>query len=526
MPRPLDVEERLGRHAQAYRRDVTPPATLHHGIMVRATTTTVAPSSRSLARELAIAFALLLVLGLLALGFSRLRTLMEPQAAHHGQPPAVAASPIPWINATPSPQTSPLASPQAIALDQVAPYLKTTVTGASPVLLPTLIPAGFSATATASENDFDVRYTGPNNRTFELSIVVANPPPPGPHGTQTMPNFRGDHRSLYQVNDSTQARGQRFLMWMEPGVWSGNALADPGVPYFLTADGLTDAEFWRIANSIQVIASAHPCSSADVSPAFGGIYRIGHQPMVTIYLINHGTGACFLQGVPAVSLQATNGITTNLPVGSWDSGAAPGTPLLLRSDPGLTVIPGLAYVRFSALPCTDGRTPTPVGAVRISLPGVATPLVLSAGGSSPFTMQSCDTGGAESSVNAGRLSALSPTLFKRGPATLSVDLRAPRTATIGQTLHYTVILTNVTSRPFIYDTCPSYVETLGAASVTSGHYLLNCGAIGAWLPGQSLAFDIQLAIPADGAPGSYLLTWSMDPPYAGVNSGTAITLVH
>ena len=28
-------------------------------------------------------------------------------------------------------------------------------------------------------------------------------------------------------------------------------VAGPGVPYFLAADGLTDAEFWQVANSLR-----------------------------------------------------------------------------------------------------------------------------------------------------------------------------------------------------------------------------------------------------------------------------------
>lgn len=85
---------------------------------------------------------------------------------------------------------------------------------------------------------------------IELAIVVPNPPPPGPNGSQTQPKFHGDAHSLYQVNDKTVATSDRWLMWNEPGTWTEpNGL--PGVPYLLYTRGLTDAEFWEVANSLK-----------------------------------------------------------------------------------------------------------------------------------------------------------------------------------------------------------------------------------------------------------------------------------
>jgi hypothetical protein len=87
-------------------------------------------------------------------------------------------------------------------------------------------------------------------RTVEFAIVVPNPPPPGPNGLQAHPTFHRDIHALYQVDDKTQPMGYRWLMWNEPGTWTEpNGL--PGVPYFLTTKGLTDADFWAIANSLK-----------------------------------------------------------------------------------------------------------------------------------------------------------------------------------------------------------------------------------------------------------------------------------
>ena len=82
-----------------------------------------------------------------------------------------------------------------------------------------------------------------------FAIEVPNPPPPGAHATQAHPNFHGDRHSMYQVDDTTQSTGQRWLMWNEPGTGSmANGL--PGVPYFMWSTGLSDSDFWAVASSM------------------------------------------------------------------------------------------------------------------------------------------------------------------------------------------------------------------------------------------------------------------------------------
>ena len=118
-------------------------------------------------------------------------------------------------------------------------------------MLPTAIPADWSArVTTVTSSFFNVSYTSPDGaRTVDFAIEVPNPQPPGPHSLQANPKFHGDRLSLYQVDDTTQATGARWLTWNEPGTWSEpNGL--PGVPYFILTTGLTDAEFWSITNSV------------------------------------------------------------------------------------------------------------------------------------------------------------------------------------------------------------------------------------------------------------------------------------
>jgi hypothetical protein len=70
----------------------------------------------------------------------------------------------------------------------------------------------------ANGDGFSVRYFDPadNTREARLGVIAANPPPAGPNGTTRNPGFRGDARSSYRVNDGTDPRSSRWVMWVEP----------------------------------------------------------------------------------------------------------------------------------------------------------------------------------------------------------------------------------------------------------------------------------------------------------------------
>jgi hypothetical protein len=163
-------------------------------------------------------------------------------AAATGTP--VPPSPTPTVAGRATDKQTPTTPAEAAAM------IRSKVSEASPVLLPDTVPAGWSATAEATSSTFTVTYVAPNgvDANVRLELALTNPPPPGPHGSQTRPGFRGDARSLYQVDDTTMQAGSRFLIWTEPGRWTGPS---PGVPYLLSAVGVTDADFWKIARSLR-----------------------------------------------------------------------------------------------------------------------------------------------------------------------------------------------------------------------------------------------------------------------------------
>jgi hypothetical protein len=146
--------------------------------------------------------------------------------------------------------------------DQAAATVRTTVTNTHPVLLPAALPSGgpYDVYVSATVESFNLRYESDlRDKEITLGIVVANPPPGGPNSSATYVKFRhaialkgatAAAPAIYVVSDPNNPLSDRWLMWAEPGSSTFQFSADPGVPYFLSASGLTDQEFWQVANSL------------------------------------------------------------------------------------------------------------------------------------------------------------------------------------------------------------------------------------------------------------------------------------
>ena len=143
-------------------------------------------------------------------------------------------------------------TPQAVTPGEAATMVRATVTSISPVLLPAaVVGSDWRAQVRTAADSFTVTYTDPTGaRQVTVSSTSANPALPIAGTTQTHPSFHGDGRSLYQVNNSADPVSARILMWREPGTSAHPDPSYPGVTYFVSATGLTDAEFWQVANSL------------------------------------------------------------------------------------------------------------------------------------------------------------------------------------------------------------------------------------------------------------------------------------
>jgi hypothetical protein len=129
--------------------------------------------------------------------------------------------------------------------------IRKTVDSVHPVLIPGWLPPGLEARVTAHSGGYDVAYeSDQRDKRIYFGIVVANPPIGTDKSVTRNVTFRGVTAS-YRIIDGTAALSQRSLMWNEPGTMPNSPIKAAGIPYFLSTDGLTDQEFWQVANSLR-----------------------------------------------------------------------------------------------------------------------------------------------------------------------------------------------------------------------------------------------------------------------------------
>lgn len=139
-----------------------------------------------------------------------------------------------------------------LSVDAAREFIKRTVTDIAPVLVPTTLPDRAFATVEAKAASYAVTYLTDDGVRATLRTALANPAPIEAGGTQRRLAFRGDAGAFYQALDG-RATTARTLLWFEPAS-KPSALGPASctcVPYALTADGLSEAEFWKIAGSLQ-----------------------------------------------------------------------------------------------------------------------------------------------------------------------------------------------------------------------------------------------------------------------------------
>ena len=144
---------------------------------------------------------------------------------------------------------------------EAAVTVRRAVTNTRPVLLPSYVPPSiYDATVNATADDFSIHYQSDlRDREITFGIVVPNPPPGGQNWRETMVKFRNALPTKaaargyaeYSVSDTKAPESARWLIWVEPGTMTNPPLSGQGVPYFLSASGFTDAEFWQVANSLR-----------------------------------------------------------------------------------------------------------------------------------------------------------------------------------------------------------------------------------------------------------------------------------
>jgi hypothetical protein len=513
----VELEERLSRLASAFKGGIEPPATLHITVMASTTAPKLPTRRPTMLRELSLAAAVIAFVALLAFGFSRLHSV-NPGPIKPSPSPLPVSRVIPWIATTPTPLK--LQAPKTLTVEQAAQDVRQTVTDVNPVMLPGAIPSGFQAELYDDSGSFSVVYRSTDGRKISFSIVVPNPAPGTANVRQSQPVFHGVHAD-YQVDDATLSTSSRWLMWNEPGSAMGG---QPGVPYFLRTEGFTEGEFWTIANSIGPIpAPVTPptCRLADLYVGSMGGNGAGGHIFYGVAITNHGKTACSLTGFPGVSLVTSQGSVVRIPESTWPRSSP--LPLAILHPNQTAPAPYMtfdgAYFQFEWTYC-DGTTPQ-VSAADITLPGVAGVSRVTFGGLS--TGSRCDSPLQGRGLGVGPIQGPSPDSIAVTLPALRVTLEGiPKTIVAGQTLRYTVTITNDSGAPISFDTCPDYDEGFAPDAMVS--YLLNCGSVGRLEAGASATFAMELRVRPGTRLGPQKFLWWLHGFYADASARTLVTV--
>jgi hypothetical protein len=181
-------------------------------------------------------------------------------------------SPSPSRSATTT--TMATAGPRTIESRDVASVLRG-LGLANPTVLPVAVPIDWKVELSVTGGAYAIRYTSPvGGRSVTLQIAIANPPLPGARTEQSDNPFRGDPHGHYQAIDTADPGTHRSLQWTEPGIWIGQPAAGPGVPYYLTSEGISHAGFWSIAHSLVTVATAESRDRPTSLGAFAGAWHV------------------------------------------------------------------------------------------------------------------------------------------------------------------------------------------------------------------------------------------------------------
>jgi hypothetical protein len=514
----LELEERLSRLAAAFKDGIEPPATLHVNVMASTTAPRSPVRRTSMLRELSLAATLVVFVALLAFGFSKLHGLNPAPVKPSPHPTATA---IPWI---PTPMVLPSSSAQQATPAEAATWLGHLVTAVDPLLVPAAIGEDYTAQFLADPHSFVVDYSSNVRRaTVELSALGVMPNQ-GATARPTIRTFRGV-AATYQVDGATPT-APRSLYWTENS---------PGhAPYSLMTDGLSETEFWQIADSLKPLtanAGVRPCVAADLRATDGHGNGASGQIFNNVLLSNHSASACLLEGTPQVLLRTSAGRTLSLPQANvsvpWLH-TPPGPALMAPNSPdpqpekGSQVGWGQAFLVYSMWDCPANP---PLSSVMIVLPNQRGTLTLPATGAGYSWGGECE-GTVVQRMAVAPFVATEPPPSWVDKSPLSITVKVPDHVRAGQLLHYEVVLTNSSGAPFhFHGECPSYTENSSrdGAKIVANHQL-NCPSVGWLAADQSVTFAMALDIPASTLPGPGTLRWIMHYAFGGSEGSGSVTV--
>lgn len=160
------------------------------------------------------------------------------------------------LDAGPAPESTgqpTTAAPESMTPAAAVAKIRAVVSTTRPLLLPSWLPPDLTeAQVIATGDGFTVYYVNDTrDKQVSLGLVVPQYGPGGPNARSSQVRVLGVP-ARYVVSDATVPLSGRSLEWAQPGRGPAAAqLKSGGLPYLLGAEGLTDAEFWQVANSLK-----------------------------------------------------------------------------------------------------------------------------------------------------------------------------------------------------------------------------------------------------------------------------------
>ena len=210
--------------------------------------------------------------------------------------------------------------------------------------------------------------------------------------------------------------------------------------------------------------------------------RHGHT-LSRFLFTNRSTTPCVLNGYPTIAGVSANGDVTELSATQGTYFGDPGPPSNIA--PGEVAALNIATVG----PCkTDPAQSIVFPTLRLGLPGGDT----------------VDVSGEGIDIYCGLwvslfgVPALTPPPTPTIESPLKVSLAMPESVQPGEQLVYTVTITNTSGTAYPLDPCPTYTQAVGSSI---GDYYLNCDAVSVIDVGQSVTFEMRIAVVADASQG-------------------------
>jgi hypothetical protein len=246
-----------------------------------------------------------------------------------------------------------------------------------------------------------------------------------------------------------------------------------------------------------------------------------HDHRLLLWFTNRGSQPCTLSGYASdISVELTGGGRVSGTTVTADPHVHTAPPANLKPGERAAIVFSYSDECDTLPPMPSGESNATATAFRVPAPG---------GGEVTIAFPAA----TDTPCNGFRHTAFTYSAFTTPAAATSelnglvITISAPRAATSGDTVTYTVTLHNPSDRDVIFNRCPIYTQYMGAGydqptDATVGQYRLNCDETHGIKAGDSATFAMQIEVPA--GQGSARLEWGLDDSIAVAALPGPITL--